>query len=155
MSLMMIILIKRRAGERGGGSFQGASQDPSLARTEIGIRTCRLRYTETDSKHPQSVLLKWAPRNVSSCSFPGEGTILSFPLLWGIGMGKTTTDTRHATQTMYFSIIALLPQGKQGNGPADHLCGIWSLSSFSQIDPLCLPIAPWIRNYYYYHEPKK
>ena len=136
MSLMMISGIERGPGlcYYGGGwgkrRRKGASQVPSLARTEIGIWAWRLRVQRLTSKHPRFIL---SNGHQEMLPFPWgrKDTKLAFTL--GTEMGKNINNKYRSSYTdnVFFCYPAIFQkhQGKQGHGASDHLCGPWSFQS--------------------------
>lgn len=147
------LLLWRQLGtEKEKGHFP----DPFPARTEIGIWAQRLRCTETYSK-----IFSPSCWDGHQEMFPvprgRNDTELTFTL--GNWNGKNVNNKYKSSYTDHvlfcYPVVSQMPQGKQGNGTADHLCGIEVYSLFTWIDPLCLPIALWIRNYWHLIDKKR
>lgn len=151
MSLMMIIIIKRGTGfiiMEGAGDRGGERALPRILllqelrlESEIGVETYSKIHSPSNwDGHQEMFPVPWGRNN----------TELTFTLgNWNGGNINNKYKSSYTDNVLfYYPIIFQKPQGKQGNGAADHLCGTEVYSLFMWIDPLCLPTPLWARNYY-------
>lgn len=103
MSLMMIIIIKRRTGLFSREGFVGRVGEKAFPMMLL-LKELTL---ESDHKGYNVWRLLFLPVEMGTkecSSFPGEGMILSLPVLWGTWHGKNINNKYRSGCTTCFSI---------------------------------------------------